>query len=263
MNYDKIKDTDTKLKTLLIDRNKTKGFLGKFDKTKVVYKAYKEVSPVLKKIAVARHDNNMDIVGELYKKVYVKIGSTTSIKRTFSKSEIQKIMEQKDYLGNFPKRMVVAEKVLNKAQKYINKGTSICNIGNSLYGLYVGHSHRHTYRSQLSRAKKLRLEMQHGQRQMMHVMSIAAELASFAPPGIKEYLEYNMAAFQACGKTFDRVNKYAAKIEKLSNEVEHLWSKVYEGENTVPNAARKIRKATDRNKSDDNWIFDKWPEQKK
>ena len=144
-------------------------------------------------------------------------------------------MESKDYLGNFAKRMVVAEKVLDKAQEYIKKGTTICNIGNSLYALYVGQSYRHAYRSELSRATKLRLEMQHGQRQMMHVMSIAAELASFAPPGIKEYLEYNMAAFQACGKTFDRVNKYAAKIEKLSNEVEHLWLEVGREKNTIDN----------------------------
>ena len=105
--------------------------------------------------------------------------------------------------------------------------------------------------------------MYHGQEQMTHVMDIAAELASFAPPGIKEYLEYNMKAFAACGKTFERVNKYAKKIEDLSAEVERLWAKVYEEENTVPNAARKIKKATDRNKSDDNWVFDKWPKQKK
>ena len=230
MDYDKIKDNDAELKKLLINRGKTKGFIEKFKKTATVYDAWKEVLPILKKIAVARHDNNMDLAEELYKKVYVKIGSTTSIKRTFSKGEIQKIMESKDYLGNFTKRMVVAEKVLEKAQKYIQTGTTICNIGNSLYALYVGHSYRHAYRSELSRATKLRLEMQHGQRQMMHVIDITAELASFAPPGIKEYLEFNMKAFAACGKTFDRVNKYAAKIEKLSNEVfnmlnENLYSK--------------------------------------
>ncbi len=244
MDYDKIKDTDVKLKMLLIDRNKTKGFVEKFDKTKDVYKAYKEVSPILKKIAVARHDNNMELAEKLYKEVYVKIGSTTSIKRTFNKSEIQKIMEQKDYLGDFTKRMVVAEKVLDKAQEYINKGTTICNIGNSLYALYVGRSY--TYRSELSRATKLRLEMQQGQRQMMHVMSIAAELASFAPPGIKEYLEYNMAAFQACGKTFDRVNKYAAQIEKLSDEVERLWLKVGREKNSIDNTRMNLGNNTRR-----------------
>jgi len=219
MDYDKLKNTDTRLKVLLLDREKRKGFVEKFKKVATVYDAWKEVLPILEKIAVARHNENMEKAKELYEKVYVKIGNSTSIKRTFNVSEIEKILNKKDYLGSFSKRMVIAEKVLGSAQKYIEKGTTVCNIASGFYALYVGHTHRHVYKSQLSKAARLREEIRHGQQQMMHVMSITAELASFAPPGIKEYLEFNMKAFQACGKTFDRVNKYAKKIEDLSTEV--------------------------------------------
>ena len=176
--------------------------------------------------------------------VYIKFENSASIKRALNVSEIQEVLGKKDFLEKFTKKMVLAESILDKANKYIEKGTTLCNIGNSLYALYVGRSY--TYRSELSRATKLRLKMQQGQRQMMHVMSIAAELASFAPPGIKEYLEYNMAAFAACGKTFDRVNKYAANIEKLSNEVERLWLKVGREKNSIDNTRMNLGNNTRR-----------------
>ena len=54
---------------------------------------------------------------------------------------------------------------------------------------------------------------------MMVIMNCADIVGEFSPPGMREYLEYNISAFLACGKTFDLVNKYARKIEELSNEV--------------------------------------------
>jgi hypothetical protein len=240
MDYDKFKNKDTKLKILLLDREKRKGFVEKFNKVKIVYDTWKDVLPILKKIAIAKHNKNINKAKELYKEVYIKIGATTSIKRALSKSEIHKILEKKDYLGNFSKRMVRASKVLEDAQKYIQKGTTVCNIANGMYALYIGHTYREGYKSELSKTKRLRLEMQYGQRQMMHVISITAELASFAPPGIKEYLEYNMKTFQACGKTFDRVNKYAEKIEKMSAEIERLWLRVGKEKNSIDNTRTNL-----------------------
>ena len=73
MDYDKIKDTDTRLKMLLIDRGKTKGFLAKFKKTATVYNAWKEIAPILKDIAVERHNGNMEKAENLFKVV----GSST------------------------------------------------------------------------------------------------------------------------------------------------------------------------------------------
>ena len=219
MDYDKIKDTDAKLKVLLLEREKRKGFIEKLKKTATVYDAWKEIVPLLKDIAVARHNKNMKEAETLFKVVYIRIEKTTSIRRALNESEIQEVLEKKDYLGNFSKKMLLAETILDKAQKFIQKGTALCNIGSSLYGLYVGHTYRHIYKEQISKAAELRMQMYHGQEQMMHVIRITKELSKLAPPGIQEYLEYNMAVFEACGETFDLVNKYAKKIEDLSAEV--------------------------------------------
>ena len=161
----------------------------------------------------------MEKAENLFKVVYIKFENSASIKRALNVSEIQEVLGKKDFLEKFTKKMVLAESILDKANKYIEKGTTLCNIASSLYGLYVGHTYRHVYKEQVSKAAELRMQMYHGQEQMMHVVSIAKELSKFAPPGIKEYLDYNLSTFEACGKTFDRVNKYAANIEKLSNEV--------------------------------------------
>jgi adenosylmethionine-8-amino-7-oxononanoate aminotransferase len=128
-------------------------------------------------------------------------------------------LQKKDYIGDFADKMARAEGFLAGAQKYIEKGTKLCDIASSLYGLYVGHTYRNNYKIQVSEAAKLRMQMYHGQEQMMHVVNIAKVLSKIAPPGIQEYLEYNLSAFEACGKAFDMVNKYARKIEDLSAEV--------------------------------------------
>ena len=219
MDYDKIKDTDAKLKILLLEREKRKGFLAKFKKTATVYNAWKEIAPILKDIAVERHNGNMEKAENLFKVVYIKFENSASIKRALNVSEIQEVLGKKDFLEKFTKKMVLAESILDKANKYIEKGTTLCNIASSLYGLYVGHTYRHVYKEQVSKAAELRMQMYHGQEQMMHVVSIAKELSKFAPPGIKEYLDYNLSTFEACGKVFDMVNKYAKKIEDLSDEV--------------------------------------------
>ncbi|MFA6716409.1 MAG: hypothetical protein WCS27_13600, partial [Victivallaceae bacterium] len=111
-----------------------------------------------------------------------------------------------------------------------------------------GHTYRNNYKIQVSEAAKLRMQMYHGQEQMMHVVNIAKVLSKIAPPGIQEYLEYNLSAFEACGKAFDLVNKYARNIEKLSNEVEQLWLEVLNNknskENTMMTVANETRKGS-------------------
>ena len=219
------KSPEARLKALMLDRDLRKGFRVKFDKTKVVYEGWKKILPILKDVAVEHRNGNMKEAERLFEIVYVKFKDTTSIKHALSESEIKKILQKKDFVGTFAEKMVQAENVLAGAQKYIEKGTVLCNIASSLYGLYVGHTYRHIYKRQLSKAAELRMQMYHGQEQMMHVVSIAKQLSKFAPPGIQEYLEYNLTAFEACGKAFDLVSKYAEKIEKLSDEVFTLLNK--------------------------------------
>ena len=219
MDYKKFQTSDAELKKELMDHERRNKFRKDFEKVGGVYKAWKEVLPILKDVAVEHHNKHMDQAEKLYEKVYLKIRDTTSIKGALSKSEIKAVLKQKDHIGNFASRMVQAEKILGRANDYINKGTKLCNIATGLYAMYVGHTYRITYKDNLSKAARIREEVRYGQQQMMHVTQITAEVASFAPPGIKEYLEFNMKAFQACGKAFDRVYKYAKKIEDLSKEV--------------------------------------------
>jgi hypothetical protein len=128
--------------------------------------------------------------------------------------------------------------------------------------MYLNHIGRNQFKKCKSKAQRMREEFVYAQRQMSLVMGITAELASFAPPGMREYIEYNLNAFNACQKGFDIVNEHAQKIEKLSEEVEELWLKVYEEENTIYNTYIKVRKDTNRERVI-NWVFDKTPKNQK
>ncbi len=219
MDYKKLKNTDAELKLQLKDRNHWMEKRKKLSETGAVYDAWKKVSPSIKRAATEHLNDNLDKAEKLYKNVFLEINSRTSAKRALGETEIKSVLNKKDNLGSFLTRMAVAEQVLDKANEYIEKGTKICNIATGLYAIYIGYKDHKMYKTRLSRVMSLREEMRYGQEQMMHVAEIMAELASFAPPGMREYLEYNISAFLACGKTFDLVNKYARKIEELSVEV--------------------------------------------
>jgi hypothetical protein len=126
--------------------------------------------------------------------------------------------------------------------------------------MYLNHIGRNEFGRCKSKAQRMREEFVYAQRQMSLVMGVTAELASFAPPGMKEYLEYNLNAFNACQKGFELANKHAQKIEKLSQEVEKLWLEAQSNMNSWLNYNATFGRATIRTGSE-NWVANKWEKQ--
>ena len=239
-----------KLKTTLTDTPSKDKTINAFKGGISAYEGYTLLLPVLEKVIVAKRNKNMDKAVILFNEGWARIAQRTKLTKMIPESEIRKFINSRDNLNVFCSKLHSMKRYFKKVNNGIDIGSKIVNISSNLSSMYLNHIGRNEFGRCKSKVQRMREEFVYAQRQMSLVMGITAELASFAPPGMKEYLEYNLNAFNACQKGFELVNKHAQKIEKLSQEVENLWLEVQSNMNNKVNIMLSLSKNTRKNSSE-------------
>jgi len=151
-----------------------------------------------------------------------------------SPHEIKNYLNDRNKLKKFTDNMLPFKKVLDEVKTRVDAGQKIVNA--LCYLTYVGSSKKIEINSKLPESVAIRNDMKEGVRQMNALINAAAVFKDCVPPGMNDYIEYNLAAFNAAQVVFTIADQYCSRIEKEAEETAREWQKT----NTEPESKENV-----------------------
>ncbi len=185
-------------------------------------KNYEKIYYVLNELDREINNKNIDEAIKIYNTKFIALRKVDKLIEAkgggLSSNEIKNYLNDRNKLKTFTNKIVASKRFLDKAQKYIASGK---NIVDSLCQLtYVENGKKIEIDCKLPESAKIRNDMKDGVRQMNALISAAAVFKDCVPPGMSDYIEYNLAAFNAAQVVFTIADQYCVRIERQLAEIE-------------------------------------------
>ena len=133
-------------------------------------------------------------------------------------SEIGNYFNKASKIKQFTGGMLQCVKLLDQVKTKIDFGEKVvdtlCNL------VEIENGKRIKINGKLPESAEIRAGFKEATRRMTALMSIVQSLTDIAPPGMKDYLQYNLSAFKAATVLFKITDEYCVKIENLLADIE-------------------------------------------
>lgn len=213
-------------------------------KTLKVALDFETVASALDYVASNLHDKNMDKAQQLYKKAWFKMNQTNLYKRLWSETELTKWLNGNTKTGTTKKlceKLSSGFRFLKEMKRHIDKIEPVIDIIKSINTIYSENTNKITINTEKAgQCSAIRKEIQSGVRQFEAVMDIVEKINNLAPPGFKEYINYNLAVFNGSKKLFKIADRYANLIDDLAKETENVWSQTFNNDSSWWNATKSL-----------------------
>ncbi len=170
---------------------------------------------------------------KIYNEEFIHISSEVQVKGALSKSEIKNLIKNRSF-----KKACDRFKTLFEYADKIKKGCDFAERAVVYYTMLrnkisrecgdTNNSGKVNYSQNISESAKMRDEMKSAKENMDFVIQICKDMSELAPPGVREYMEFNFSVFLAVDDAMGIVDKHSLKIEELLNEIDKLFKEINE-----------------------------------
>ena len=210
-----------------------KDILNKLGELTRICELNKVALRIVERIDYHIYNENMMLAEEIYRTQFLKL-KYCSIKGALSPREIHKMLEDGKKIASFRKELPNIINTIESGRKTIGMLKSIYESFGQVRVLIETHNDETPFSSEylsenpFAEARRQRNGFKEVKQKMNVLMDICGELAAGAPTGMKEYIEFNLAAFKAADKAVTIVDQYAEKIEDALIDIDKLFQENFQ-----------------------------------
>jgi len=196
---------------------------------------------VLDEVAYIVKTKTMEEAQKVFAEKFVQI-KYCQIRGALSPGEIQKIFEKKDMFLKFYDKFDDCVNLMKKVWKQcnaVNRIWSVYRLVQSKLKTKTPQTSPSEYLDPLSENAESRKELIAAKKQMGALINLCSGVLTWAPIGIKEYIQFNLDVFNAVDQAMGLIDKYAEKIDHAAEEIVALFEKAMDNPNSAINLRRK------------------------
>jgi hypothetical protein len=184
---------------------------------------------VLDEVAYYIDAENSELAEKIFKEKFQKI-RYCEIKGAYSPGEIKKILNDKSTFMKFYRRFNETVVRMKQEWKNIKAVEKIWRYFDKAQVFIKSKSQRvpitdYSYADNpFAEAAQERQNLIDAKKKMEVLIDLTSDVLSKAPPGMKEYIQYNLDAFKAVDGAMGIIDKYAGKIENVLVEIDKLFA---------------------------------------
>ena len=218
---DELKKTSDVLKSVNELFSEGSDALTKIQNIDDIIDVQKLAATILNSIAQNVRNGNFEAAERIYKEEFMRL-KHCDIKGAFSVGELKNNRDKQNKFLRFCDKFQRFIKPVEKIKDYADKVEKAFKY---LVFIRAKVSAGSDYKRELSEAEKISREFESAKENMNILMDACNDLCTFAPPGFREYIEYNVTAFKAADQAMKIISRHTGKLAEAADQAEKEWQK--------------------------------------
>lgn len=164
--------------------------------------------------------------------VFMKLSGGSEILGVFTVGEIRKVIAKKRLGTDFLNKLLTQIKNLQKISDYIDKFNKVLQVIYSWVRIKQFEPNGEQAKNLERTARQRMSDIERAYEQMSLLMDIVEAINSFAPKGIKNYINLQIKFFKRLKGTMNICKNHSLRILQLLSEIESDWDKALKDKNS-------------------------------